>query len=68
MRHKRSPLDEIAVEYTQALAAGEFERAAGWFAVARFVSTREDDASGTTRLEPLHPVRTPKASAGGTGA
>jgi hypothetical protein len=68
VRHKRSPLDEIAVEYTQAMAAGEFERAAGWFAVARFVSAREDDASGTKRLQPLHPVRTPNASAGGAGA
>ena len=59
MRHKKSPLDEIAAEYTQALAAGEFERAAGWFAVARFVSAREEDAADSPAAKPLHSVEVP---------
>jgi hypothetical protein len=64
VRHKKSPLDEIAGEYTEAMAAGEFERAAGWFAVARFVSAREDDAGDTNSSKAWRLVEVPRAAAG----
>jgi hypothetical protein len=40
----RTPtLDLIATEYAEAVAAGEFERAEGWLAVAEFAVRRQDD-------------------------
>jgi hypothetical protein len=45
MRRKKSALELIAAEYSDAIAAGEFERAEGWFAVARFAATREVEAT-----------------------
>ena len=60
-------MDEIAAEYTQAVAQGEFERAAGWFAVARFVSAREGDAVGSERPEALQPAQARRAGADGVG-
>jgi hypothetical protein len=59
VRHKKSPLDEIAGEYTEALAAGDFERAAAWFAVARFVSEREGNSSGIVVAEAVRSAATP---------
>jgi hypothetical protein len=58
VRHKKSALDEIAGEYTEALAAGDFERAAGWFAVARFVSARQGNSSGIESAEAMRSVST----------
>jgi hypothetical protein len=43
MRLRKTNLDKIAAEYAKALALGEFERAEGWFAVARFAAEREAD-------------------------
>jgi hypothetical protein len=38
-------MDLIVAEYADAVAAGEFERAEGWFAVAQFASARSAASS-----------------------
>jgi len=43
MRLRKTTLDKIASEYAKAITLGEFERAEGWFAVARFAASREAD-------------------------
>jgi hypothetical protein len=43
VKRRKATLEKIASEYAKAVTLGEFERAEGWFAVARFAAEREAD-------------------------
>jgi hypothetical protein len=51
-------LDLIATEYAEAVAAGQFERAEGWLAVAMFAAERQRDRErpGDPALHSNRPV------------
>jgi hypothetical protein len=59
MKRKKSALELIAAEYSDAIEAGEFARAEGWFAVARFAANREVEATVEEADAPAEPAPRP---------
>jgi hypothetical protein len=49
VRRRKTTQDKIASEFAKAITLGEFERAEGWFAVARFAAEREADRPRQSR-------------------
>jgi hypothetical protein len=53
VRLRATTIDRVSAEYATAVAAGDYEAAEGWFAVARMVTRRER----ATRRSPAETVR-----------